>query len=468
MDAQPSWPRGGTRAGCWAALLATFLIRALHAGQPIVENYVGRQVPTAMVARNLDRGTGLLRPQLDTAPFPNYFLVEPPIYESGVVVLKRATGLSLEEAGRILSALATAWRRWVFSCWHAGAKAPLAAYLAVAAFAVFPLTIRYGRAFQPDAAMMGAVVLGLACWDRHRSNPHWYWLAAAWFLVALGFALKITAAFLLVPLVLVIARARSPRAILTVCSTLLPALLWYAWATHLLGSGEGSRASADNRSIWLGLLGPAALLKPETLKFVGWFLFVRAFTPLGAGLALIGLWAYRARELTEAIATAMPCGWSGESRHWLPWRFSRRNCITSITGCCLLPSPRWGSAVALAWLAQTSPRRGGRRGGIARSCSRGFRSARRGGRPPNGMGWSRRPAPSRRRFRRTPGWSRRRLCCFRPIAAAAAWSGATRPRRERPASGKRDDRSTVRSNWSNTIAARGPGISPTWAAARPT
>ena len=88
-------------------LLFTFLLRAFYADQPIVENYVGRQVPTAMVARNLDRGKGLLRPQLDTAPFPNYFLVEPPIYESGVVVLKRATGLSLEEAGRVLSALAT-------------------------------------------------------------------------------------------------------------------------------------------------------------------------------------------------------------------------------------------------------------------------------------------------------------------------------------------------------------------------
>ena len=28
---------------------------AAKAGQPIVENYVGRQVPTAMVARNLER-----------------------------------------------------------------------------------------------------------------------------------------------------------------------------------------------------------------------------------------------------------------------------------------------------------------------------------------------------------------------------------------------------------------------------
>ena len=80
-------------------LLLTFLVRAYHAGQPIVENYVGRQVPTAMVARNLERGSGLLRPRLDPKPFPNYFVVEPPIYECGVIAVRRSLGLSLEASG---------------------------------------------------------------------------------------------------------------------------------------------------------------------------------------------------------------------------------------------------------------------------------------------------------------------------------------------------------------------------------
>ena len=44
-------------------LLATFALRAARLDQPIVENYVGRQIPTAMVARNLDRGSGVSRPQ---------------------------------------------------------------------------------------------------------------------------------------------------------------------------------------------------------------------------------------------------------------------------------------------------------------------------------------------------------------------------------------------------------------------
>jgi len=102
-------------------------------------------------------------------------------------------------------------------------------------------------------------------------------------------SLKITAGFLLVPLSFIVARARSARQILSVCSTLLPAALWYAWANHLVGTAEGSHASADNRSIWLGLVGPSALLNGKTLNCVAWFVLVRAFTPLGAGLALAGL-----------------------------------------------------------------------------------------------------------------------------------------------------------------------------------
>ena len=287
-----------------------------------------------MVARNLDRGKGLLRPQLDTAPFPNYFLVEPPIYESGVVVLKRATGLSLEEAGRILSALATALA--ALGLFRAGtpARRPARGLPGRGGLRGFsahgPLWARLPARRRHDGGRRaGPGLLGSASLPARAgtgSRPPGSWSRS-------GFALKITAAFLLVPLLLVIARARSPRAMLTVCSTLLPALLWYAWADHLLGSGEGSRASADNRSIWLGLLGPSALLKPETLKFVGWFLLVRAFTPLGGGPGgLVGAFGDRGELEPTAIATALS-GWSGESRHWSPWRFSRRNCITSITGC---------------------------------------------------------------------------------------------------------------------------------------
>ncbi len=105
LDAKPGLHYGSP--GLWCSLALVFLIRAVHPTQPIVENYVGRQVPTAMVARNLERGSGFFHPQLDTAPFPNYFVVEPPIYEALVVALRRAMGWRIEASGRIVSALAT-------------------------------------------------------------------------------------------------------------------------------------------------------------------------------------------------------------------------------------------------------------------------------------------------------------------------------------------------------------------------
>src|SRR5260370_29034272 len=113
MNASPDRLTGGNARVTIALgilLGLTFLVRAVALDQPIVENYVGRQVPTAMVARNLERGSGFCRPQLETAPFPNLFLVEPPVYAAAVVGLRRATGLALEPAGRRGPALGRAPR----------------------------------------------------------------------------------------------------------------------------------------------------------------------------------------------------------------------------------------------------------------------------------------------------------------------------------------------------------------------
>lgn len=286
--------------GGWPLVLAlvlvlttTLLLRAIGAGQPIVENFVGRQVPTAMVARNLERGSGWLRPRLDTAPLPNYFVVEAPLYELGVVVLERVTGLGLEPSGRLLSAMATVvagWGTFELTRRRSGRRVAL---LAAGAFAAFPLTIRYGRAFQPDAAMLGAVVAGLACWDRARRDSgtatRRAWYVAGWVLLALGLAIKIIAAPLVLVLVAIMSSRRRFARLAAAGAALVPGLCWYAWAAHLAAAGNGSHASADNRAIWLGSLAPSAWMHPESWTLAARFLLVRAFTPIGAALAVVGL-----------------------------------------------------------------------------------------------------------------------------------------------------------------------------------
>ena len=323
LDATPAPRRGAEAARLALTLLAGLVLRSLHPGQPIAENYVGRQVPTAMVARNLERGSGFLRPRLDTGPFPNYFPVEPPVYQALVVGLRRAAGLPLDACGRLTSALAATLAAWgVYAMarrrWGEGP-----ALAAATAFSMLPIVIRYGRAFQPDALMIGACTAGLACWDRAVARGGGRALmAAGWGLMAVGLAAKVTAAYILAVALLAVFPRRDWKAVALCASALLPAVAWYAWASHLTAL-SASGASAENRDIWMGILGPGALGSGETWRSIGKFLVVRAFTPLGFLGALWGLrgaatgarvwWAW------AALATATMAALAAKLHHEYYW-----------------------------------------------------------------------------------------------------------------------------------------------------
>jgi hypothetical protein len=270
-------------------IVLTVLVRLVCVDQPIVENYVGRQVPTAMVARNLERGSGFLWPQLDTAPSPNYFVVEPPVYQTAVVVLRFLSGWPLEACGRIVSALATGLGAWGLFGMIMRREGERAAMAVVIAYSLFPILIRYGRAFQPDALMLGAVLAGTNCWDQAREDRGIGWRIAGWCFLAVGLAAKITSAIVLIPLWLANRRGWKTRDMLVAASALVPILLWYLWADHLVNSQSGSLASRENQAIWLHVLGLSALGRWDTLAQLGRFLLIRAFTPLGLFLGCWGL-----------------------------------------------------------------------------------------------------------------------------------------------------------------------------------
>lgn len=320
-------PQWKVRLALLATLLGIVVLRLLCLDQPIVENYVGRQVPTAMVARNLDRGWGFPRPLLDTAPFPNFFLVEPPLYELAVVALRRIAGWRLEACGRIVSTCATALGGWGLFGLIRRREGERVALAAVIAFSLFPVTIRYGRAFQPDALMLGAVLAGLNCWDRAEDGRGRWWLVAGWLFLVWGFAAKVTAALVLIPLSVAIMRRRTTAELLFAVTALGPVLLWYAWANHLIESSGGSRASAENRAIWMTLLGISALGNPQTLSHLWRFLAIRAFTPPGLALGIWGLCQrqrsqepldlWRVWGLTAAVTMALLAGKLHHEYYWL-------------------------------------------------------------------------------------------------------------------------------------------------------
>jgi hypothetical protein len=273
-----------------AILAATFGVRALRADQPIVENYVGRQIPTAMVARNLDRGSGFLWPQLDTEPRPNYFLVEPPVYELFPVALHRGLGLDLEPAGRLVSTLGIVLAAWGLFGLTRKREGPLVALVAAAIFAVLPVTIRYGRSFQGDALMLGSLVAALRCFDESESlRGRTAWFACGWALLAGGLAIKITSSYMFVPLVFAIFRPPRAGKIALAALALLPALLWYVHVATMLRTGQSGSASAQNAAIWAHALVPTAWLNKNLYVLIFQFLFIRAFTPIGCALAFLGL-----------------------------------------------------------------------------------------------------------------------------------------------------------------------------------
>ena len=297
----------GERVGLGLILMAIVGSLAWRSDQPIVENYVGRQIPTAMVARNLDRGSGFLNPTLDSAPFPNRFLVEPPIYAAMVVSLKRwfgfvwdrlgwpVDGFGWERSGRLTSALMTTVGAAAFYGLVRRREGPVVALVALGSFGIFPVTLRYGRAFQPDATMLGFVLLGLWSWDEFAatSRSRWAWLGGLALAVAL--AVKVTVAWVLIPFALIPHRWPPAWRVAAAAGMLAPALGWYLYAwgevragSVELGGSSGSLASADNAAIWVRSISPGSWLRWATWEALGRNLLVRAFSPVGFVLATLG------------------------------------------------------------------------------------------------------------------------------------------------------------------------------------
>ena len=297
-----------SQLGLALLLVATFAIRAIRSDQPIVENYVGRQIPTAMVARHLEQGGGFLHPQLDTGPFPNLFLVEPPIYAQLVVAVRSLVGFDWETTGRLVSATATALGAWGLFGLVRRREGTTVAFLALASFGIFPVMIRYGRAFQPDALMLGCVLAGLRGWDECEASGKWEWGAVGGVVLATGLALKITVAWALIPFVLIVRRWPIGWRIVVSAAMVMPAIAWYLviWE-EVARPGSGSLAASDNARLWLRSLSWEAWLRFSTYENLARGLVVRSFTPVGF---VLGGWGLMASGTVDRLwkGWAIGCG----------------------------------------------------------------------------------------------------------------------------------------------------------------
>jgi hypothetical protein len=270
-------------------LAATFAVRAVYPDQPIVENYVGRQIPTAMVARNLERGSGFGKPQLDTGPFPNLFLVEPPIYAQVTAWVKQAFGFVWEPSGRLVSAFGTTLAAWGLYGLARRREGVAVGLLGLASFCAFPVMVRYGRAFQPDALMLGCVLAGLRGWDEFEASGKLRWGVFGGFVLAMGIALKATNAWVLLPFFATTWRRNPLWRAGVAFAMLLPDILWYGHVWRTLADSSGSLAASANAGLWAESVNLANWANPALLEVLGRNLFFRSFTPVGFVLAVFGL-----------------------------------------------------------------------------------------------------------------------------------------------------------------------------------
>lgn len=204
------------KTAAWMAplviLLLFVLLRAYHLGAPILDHSDWRQADTASIARFYYlEGVRLLHPQvLYDGPGPNYAQVELPIGEALAAMAAHLFGWSsaLLHGVAIALSVGSLIALYFFVRLEVGNRA---AGWAALLYALAPLGIFYGRAFQAEPAMMcfGLVALwAFSAWS-HRPSAGRLVFASALFAVAI--AAKLPNAILGLPILWILLRGRSGR-----------------------------------------------------------------------------------------------------------------------------------------------------------------------------------------------------------------------------------------------------------------
>ncbi|HEX4578582.1 MAG TPA: glycosyltransferase family 39 protein [Candidatus Dormibacteraeota bacterium] len=195
-----------------ALLLAGFLVRLPHLGQPILEAYSFRQTQTAYTALLFhEHGINLIAPQLPILGSPWQVPFEFPLFQA-VAALFMNAGLAPDVALRftdLLCFMAAAFALWGLVR-HISNR--LAAALALIAFLVIPYDVFWSRTSMIDymavAFGLGYAWVGMVWFDRRQTR----FLVLAVVLGSLGMLVKLpTALFWTVPLLLYTCRGIRPH-----------------------------------------------------------------------------------------------------------------------------------------------------------------------------------------------------------------------------------------------------------------
>jgi 4-amino-4-deoxy-L-arabinose transferase-like glycosyltransferase len=276
--------------------LSIFLLglapRLINLQQPLVENYIDRQVHTAMMARNLARGGSPLYPEIDIGPFPAYYMLECPIYPALAAGVSAITGLELDVAGRLVSAVAMAIACLLLYDLVRRHESRAVAALAAAAMALMPVTIRYGRAFQPDSMMIAFLVAGIWAMDRWCERGRRDWLIVAAAATSGALLLKVISAYVLLPLAYLAwkrcgwSTMRRWELWAALAIAVLPSAAWYVHAWQVASGAATVSTPFWQAHKWVSL---ERLLDLATYRQLAYFIGLRVLTPIGVCLAVGGV-----------------------------------------------------------------------------------------------------------------------------------------------------------------------------------
>ncbi|HOL95599.1 MAG TPA: glycosyltransferase family 39 protein [bacterium] len=224
--------------------LFTLAFRLYGVTNPLYDMNAWRQTETAAITRNYyeDR-LPFWEPEIDWCGPRGQAEMEFPFYSYLVAALYRGFGPN-EVWGRLVTILCSGGVAWAL--WDIGRQLghPLAGVFAAALFAAAPLSIYYGRTFQPDMMMVFLSTSSLAFllrWERDNQDR---WLPASGATLALGVLLKPPCLLMALPLGWVFYRRYGTRLAaslpvwLYAAGVLIPMVIWYSHAhTFFLKSG---------------------------------------------------------------------------------------------------------------------------------------------------------------------------------------------------------------------------------------
>ncbi len=243
--------RGGRGRGQWlwaVAVLALFVgLRAYHLGAPLLDHSDWRQADTASIARFYYlEGVRLLHPQvLYDGPGPNYVQVELPLGEALAAEAAHLFGWSaaLLHATAVALSTGSLVALYFLLRLEVGRRAAVWGSLL---YAISPLAVYYGRAFQAEPAMMCFGLLALWAFSAWSRRPTVRRLVVASALLALAIAAKLPNAILGLPILALALRRRSLRRPLSLLLALgLPyvAAGLYTVVSGRTASGQGAFVS---------------------------------------------------------------------------------------------------------------------------------------------------------------------------------------------------------------------------------